>query len=116
MSQSPRYARFRTVDVDLLAWACFAMGVTTGIGLYLMSTPYLEPIGYVMLIVGLIALAVPTYTVFRKPRPDDPGVVIPFSEGLTTAHVSHSSRPSAAESAETLAADQTDPPDQTLRP
>lgn len=88
------------------------MGLATGIGLYLTGTPHLEPIGIVMMIVGLITLAVPAYTAFRKPRPDDPGVVIPFSEGLTTTHVSHGSRPSAPESAETVAADGTGPPEE----
>ena len=106
MSQSPRYARFRTFDIDMLAWACYATGVTTGIGLYLMGTPHLKPIGVVALVLGLIAGAVPAYTAFRKARPDDPGEVIPFGEGLTTSYVSQRSAPSGDEIADTVAAEE----------
>jgi hypothetical protein len=53
---------------------------------------------------GLAALAVPAYTAFRKSRPDDPGGVIPYAEGLTTSHVSRDARVSAEDTAETVEA------------
>ncbi len=105
MSQSARYARFRTVDVDMLSWGMYGLGMCSGMGLMMWDSSYAGPIAIALLVISLISLAVPAYTALRKPRPDDPGTVIPFSEGLTTSYASRDSTPSAEQSAETVAAE-----------
>lgn len=59
MSQSKRYARFRTVDVDMLCWSLYALGLATGVALIHYKPPHL----------GLIATVAADDP---NPGPDEP--------------------------------------------
>jgi serine/threonine-protein kinase len=80
MGRPARIARLKTIDVDLIAWSCFAGGIS----LALFATGDAPVLRWVLFAVSVVAGAVPLRALFRKPRADDPGAVISYA-ALTTA-------------------------------
>ena len=77
--RSPRLARLRTFEIDLLCWGCFFGGLATGMWL----GPELASRDLWCSLAGALSvgLCLPgLFTLLRKPRPDDPGVVIPYKD------------------------------------
>lgn len=89
LSRSPRIARLRTIEVDALAWGPLFMGVSLGLFLATVVSPHhvaYDLIAWVGLIVGVLFIIPPIYTMMRKPHPDDPGVLQGYTSlGPTTS-------------------------------
>jgi len=91
MARSPRYARFRNFDIDMLTGSCMVGGAAIGAGVLWWLGP--GAAGVLVAVTTAVALVMaipPIHTAFRKPRPEDPGVVIPFTEGWTSHSYAHS--------------------------
>ncbi len=86
MGRSPSLARLRTFDLDALAWGSFLLGVSAGAywGHWLPDWAQ-----WLVLCGGLLSLVPFFYTLFRRARPDDPGAVMAFTEGLSSSPHHH---------------------------
>ncbi len=80
-SRTPATSRLRAVDIDLLCGGSLVFGL--GIGAY--SGGWLAGWEWLACIFGALLCIPGSYAFLRKPRPDDPGVVIPFTEGLASS-------------------------------
>lgn len=84
--RSHRLTRLRFLEIDLLAWGAFLMGLG--------CAPLVEGIAdglfWLLFFVG-VAFTVPFwYQLARKPRPEDPGMLYPYSGGSSVATTSRS--------------------------
>ncbi len=79
LGRSLRFARLRTVHIDCLAWACFALGASTGMWMMTLDLPRPDLWAWALLAFGLLALVPVAYTLARRPRPEDPGVLHAYS-------------------------------------
>ena len=78
--RSLRVARLRTFEVDLFAWGSFFLGMTVGATAWEYATWW----GWPLFVLGVLLCVPGLYAMMRKPRPDDPGVVVPFREGVSS--------------------------------
>ena len=83
MGRSPRYARYRNFDIDMLCGGTMFVGAALGIGLSLLGVGWLEIIALSLFVIGLVMLVVPAHTYLREARPDDPKGAEAYLEGVT---------------------------------
>src|SRR5690606_37621619 len=77
-ARNERYARLRFMDIDLLAISSGMIGTAVGVW----TAGWLAgPWPWLLLGVGLALHAIPTYTLLRARRPDDPGGLHDALEG-----------------------------------
>jgi len=81
MSRSPRLALLRFIDIDCVAWGCYLLVMATVAFITAGSVLW----AWVMAVAGALFCAPFFYAMGRRQRADDPGVIIPFSDGLSSS-------------------------------
>jgi hypothetical protein len=81
----------KNVHIDLGCWACFMLGVSAGTANAFCEWLPLEATSLVAMGLAILAAIPPMYTLLRKPRSEDPGVVLPLIEGLVATRTRSSS-------------------------
>ncbi len=77
-ARNERYARLRFMDIDLLALSSGMIGVAVGVW----TAGWLAgPWPWLLLVAGIALHGIPTYTLLRARRPDDPGGLRAALEG-----------------------------------
>ncbi|MBW2263041.1 MAG: serine/threonine protein kinase [Deltaproteobacteria bacterium] len=84
LGRSLRVARLKTVHIDCLAWACFVLGASTGMYMMTLDLPWPDLWAWALLVFGILAFIPVAYTLARKPRPEDPGVLHAFTGAPST--------------------------------
>ena len=84
LGRSLRFARLRTVHIDCLAWACFAIGASTGMWMMTLDLPWPDLWAWALFILGMLTFVPVVYTLARRPRPEDPGVLHAYQGGPST--------------------------------
>jgi serine/threonine protein kinase len=80
LDRTERMSRLRYLEIDLWCWGSLAFGILSG-AYWCAGMP--DWVAGLLLVSAVLAFVPGLYTVLRAPRPDDPGVVMAFTEGLT---------------------------------
>jgi hypothetical protein len=96
MARSPRTARLRNVDVDLLCGSSLVFGAAVAGLAAALGIPWAPRLWWLYALVAVGLAIGPLYTLLRRERPDDPGALLALSEGGATSHASVSSKDPAS--------------------